>query len=124
MAKPRRARYGAPIVITIAAVATSGCGSTPEYPPNPPPPEPIHRNPPAQEIPTAPPTATFATPPPTAKPTAQIAGNDLPPPTGHGRVETNPDGSCTEYPDLSGFTCPPGMTCNPPPPRKVRCPTK
>lgn len=35
------------------------------------------------------------------------------------RVHKNPDGTCVEYPDTS---CPPGVHCNPGPPRDVECP--
>jgi hypothetical protein len=36
------------------------------------------------------------------------------------RVRKNPDGTCTEMPEMG--SCPPGAHCNPGPPRDVQCP--
>jgi hypothetical protein len=108
-------RLSAPIVVTIAAAP--GCSSNP--------PEPIHMNPPPQELnggPEAPPSATAAPHlvrrgPIMNPPRVNL---ELPMPSGSGRVEHQPDGSCVQYAEVT--PCPQGMACNPPPPHPVRCP--
>jgi hypothetical protein len=40
-------------------------------------------------------------------------------PTSSTKIVHNEDGTCTEYVSVD---CPPGMACNPPPPREVPCP--
>jgi hypothetical protein len=42
-----------------------------------------------------------------------------PKPSDPSRVRRNPDGTCTEMPDMR---CPPNVHCNPGPPREVECP--
>lgn len=116
MRATKRARYAAPVVLTFAAATGCGASEEPVNPPHEP-----HRNPPAIPDPTTPP-ATPATA--TAIPVATGPIDELPPPSGRGRVVQRPDGKCYEEPDLSNFKCPPKATCNPPPPMPVRCPPK
>lgn len=117
--RSRRARYAAPIVITFAA---AGCAPQPEpVHANPPGPEPVHHNPPPiaphnnppEPEPKPEPRPIAVNPPPTR------LEENLPAASPNGRVEKQADGSCIEYFHVE---CPANVRCNPPPPRKVRCP--
>jgi hypothetical protein len=55
----------------------------------------------------------------TATPPKPPVTKKLPKPTHPERVQRNPNGTCTEYPDMH---CPPDVHCNPGPPREVECP--
>lgn len=132
----RARRLAAPVVVTIAALPACTPAPSPDIHVNPPP---QHvDNPPALIDASAPTAASVTVPVPVANPPPPIhvnppppihvnpppqqLGTDLPPPSGKGRVEQLPNGTCEEYPDLTGFKCQPGFSCNPPPPHPVRCP--
>jgi hypothetical protein len=105
-------RLAAPIVVTVAAAP--GCSSGP--------PEDLHVNPPPQPIhdQTPQPSATIVRTAPIMNPPPVQVATDLPAPSGSGRVERLPNGSCIQYPVMGA--CPPGAACNPPPPHPVQCP--
>lgn len=98
----------APIVVT--AVFAPGCSSAP-----------IHENPgPPRVEPTA--SATETANPGDPKPVATGTAPDLatlPDPPEGWTIEKNADGSCTAIPKET--SCPPGASCNPAPPFRVKC---
>jgi len=114
----RRRTLAASVVVTVSLAelaCTSGTGGETRNPPpqqvdtkTPPDPEPISRNPPDPSAGEVPPEEK----PPEEKPPEQIPGDKV-------TVEKQPDGTCIEY--VSVY-CPPGDSCNPPPPREVPCP--
>jgi hypothetical protein len=114
MRSPRPGRFAAPLVVTVAAVA--GCASGPESG-NPPP-----QNPPSPSTATQPP----ANPPPVQLPPEPASHPHVNPPPPQLPVASNPanvqkrdDGTCIEFFHVN---CPPGVSCNPPPPHPVQCP--
>lgn len=107
MSAMRRRTLAASVVVTVS-LAELACTSSPGGETrNPPPqaldtkkpePEPISRNPPDPSAGEVPPE--------------EIPGDKI-------TIEKMPNGTCREYVDVY---CPPGDSCNPPPPREVPCP--
>jgi len=132
-------RLASSFVVTVAVSAIAGCGSGRTQ--NPPPPPDIHRNPPrpteepvgSVEVETDPPV----TPEPVApEPTNEVIGPptnppapqpDLPEAAPNQKPWKNSLGHCYVERD---FECPkgndggPSPTCNPPPPKRVKCPER
>ena len=103
----RRRTLAASVVVTVSlaelACTSSSGGETRNPPPQEldvekPDPEPISHNPPDPSAGVQPPE--------------EIPGDKI-------TIEKMPDGTCMEYVDVY---CPPGDSCNPPPPREVQCP--
>lgn len=113
----RRRTLAASVVVTVSlaelACTSSSGGETRNPPPQEldtkkPDPEPISRNPPDPSAGEVPPEEK----PPEEKPPEEAYGDKI-------TIEKMPDGTCMEY--VSVY-CPPGDSCNPPPPREVPCP--
>jgi hypothetical protein len=116
LSRSRRARtLAAPIVVTaVLAPACSGRTHTnPREPEERPQPEPTET-----AVPTAQPEPTATAAASGSATAIDLAKLPVVPKDANGRFERNDDGSCTFYPRDD---CPPGATCNPGPPRQVRC---
>ena len=105
--KPRSSQRARLLAASFVVTAASGCVATTSQDPQPMP----TSNPPA-------PTTTTATQPPPPTPPPPSTGTPSTPASSH--IEKRPDGTCVE---IANTHCPPGATCNPPPPKKVTCPT-
>ncbi len=112
--RARKKALAASFVVTFAA----GCDSKPSQPPAAP----------TVDVGPAPtPTAGSTAPAPTdstaaASPSASVAAATLPPAPTVGRVEHNPDGTCTWFPERPIIHGPGKVILNPPPPHQVQCP--
>ncbi|HEY4122666.1 MAG TPA: hypothetical protein VGM56_32600 [Byssovorax sp.] len=72
------------------------------------------------EAPAAAPIALDSPPPPSAAPSSSATDEpDLPKARDRRGVTKRADGACFEF---APFHCPPGQTCKPPQPHRVRCP--
>jgi hypothetical protein len=125
--KKRRRVWAAPFVLTTALALPAGCVVKEGPPPSEPKPAGVvtdHRGDTTHEAPPTDPNATPNTPeneqtPPVivANPPAQ---NSLPDaPASGGKLVASKDGTCWFHFDAG--TCPENATCNPPPPRQVKC---
>ncbi len=125
--KPSRRR---PRLLAAPIVITASLGGACEYKTytNPLPPQ---RTADPLEVPSAEPSAV-----PSAEPVASVSASANASPTadpgplaeipkGPGRIQKNPDGSCSFHFPPPSMECPPTARCNPGPPRmpiKVKCP--
>lgn len=125
--KKRRRAWAAPFILTTV-LAAPGCVVKEGPPPSQPAPKGVttdHRggqpheapptdpNAPAPNTDSTAPTVIANPPPPTAAPALPDAPNE------GGELVTRKDGTCWFHYDAA--PCPPDATCNPPPPRQVKC---
>src|SRR5581483_9364797 len=114
---PMRARkkaLAASFVVTFA----SGCDSKPSQPPAAPTVDVGPSPAPASASASAAPADSTAG----AAPSASVAVAALPPAPEGGRIQHNPDGTCTWFPERPIIHGPGRVILNPPPPRRVQCP--
>ncbi|HEX8794670.1 MAG TPA: hypothetical protein VF765_27175 [Polyangiaceae bacterium] len=115
--RARKKALAASFVVTFA----SGCDSKPSQPPAAPT---VDVGPsPSPAAATASASAAPADSTASGSPSGSTAVAALPPAPPGGRVEQNPDGTCTWFPDRHVNRPGPGkVILNPPPPHAVQCP--